>query len=325
MPEKDLLPPDGKSSMNDISPAPSCCSDAGSCQESAACQGCPEDSAEPEQSLNSRRKQDRKKLFSPFGRAICDFSLLSPGDRIVLGISGGKDSMTMLVLLDRLSKRMNYSIDLIPVTVIDSSQSPDIMEGLSAFILEATGLKLNIVKAGIKDYLETNSTSPGENCFYCSRIRRSALFREADGMGANKIALGHHADDLIETLMMNIFYGGRLESMAVKFKASKRGRFEIIRPLAYIWENHIKNFVKTSGIPTIGCICPVHNCKFGNLKRKFVKSELSRLAGMIPDVKSSMLSSLSRVNTGWLMDRRFLDLGKIEALESEIERESEAS
>lgn len=259
-------------------------------------------------SVNSMRKQDRKKLYSPFGRAVCDFSLLSSGDRVVLGISGGKDSMTMLVLLNRLSKRMNYEITMVPVTVIDKSQSPDIMAGLADFIREATGLELLIVKADIKEYLKKNSTSAGENCFYCSRIRRSALFRAADEKGANKIALGHHADDLIETLAMNIFYGGRIESMAVKFRASKKGKFEIIRPLAYIWERDILDFTGNHEIPIVGCICPVHNCRFGNLKRKFIKSELERLSGIIPDVKNSMLASLGKVNTGWLMDRRFLDL-----------------
>ena len=143
-------------------------------------------------------------------------------------------------------------------------------------------------------------------CSLCSRLRRGLLYRIASEEGATKIALGHHADDLIETLLLNQFFAGETKSMPVRLRAD-RGRHVVIRPLAYVPEDMIIDFARARSFPTVCCMCPT--CGDETMKRKQIKALLLSLEAAHPGVKKSLLRSLSRVNTAHMLDRRWIDGG----------------
>jgi tRNA 2-thiocytidine biosynthesis protein TtcA len=139
------------------------------------------------------------------------------------------------------------------------------------------------------------------HCSMCARLRRGVLYRLAPELGCNKIALGHHADDLIETLLMSQFYNGEIRSMPPILRAQD-GRNVVIRPLCYVWEEEVAAFARVTGFPVIGCACPA--CGDVSLKRRQTKGLLARLEAEHPGIKASMLKALSNVKTGHLLDRR---------------------
>jgi len=141
-------------------------------------------------------------------------------------------------------------------------------------------------------------------CSMCARLRRGVLYRLAPELGCNKIALGHHADDLLETLLMSQFFNGEICSMPPILRA-RDGRNIVIRPLCYVWEDEIVRFVAEIGFPVICCACPA--CGDNSLKRKQMKNLLHRLESEHAGIKSSLLRALSNIRTGHLLDRRFLE------------------
>lgn len=240
-----------------------------------------------------------KPLARRVGRAIQDFRLIEDGDRILCAMSGGKDSYAMLHLLEYLRRRAPVRFELLAVTVDQGYR------GFKADVLERyfkdRGFAYHIERTNIAEVIDDTMPLGDTHCSMCARLRRGVLYRLAPQLGCNKIALGHHADDLLETLLMSQFFNGEICSMPPLLRA-RDGRNTVIRPLCYVWENEIVRFTAEAGFPVICCACPA--CGDNSLMRKQMKILLGKLETDHPGVKSSMLRALSNVKLDHLMDRR---------------------
>ncbi|HEX9368459.1 MAG TPA: tRNA 2-thiocytidine(32) synthetase TtcA [Vicinamibacterales bacterium] len=232
-------------------------------------------------------------------RAISEHDLLADGDRVMVGLSGGKDSWALIQILDVLRRRAPISFSIVAVN-IDSGY-----EGYEHHKLTETcaarGWELHVehtnIGETIEDVLEANATP----CSLCARLRRGALYRLATTVGATKIALGHHADDFIETLLLNVFFQGSLKAMPARL-VSDSGAHVVIRPLVYVFESEARAYAKEAELPIIGCCCPA--CGDLSLQRQRVKRLIAQLEVEHPEIKNSMLRALGNVNPGHLLDRR---------------------
>jgi len=242
-----------------------------------------------------------KPLARRVGRAIQDFRLIENGDRILCAMSGGKDSYAMLHLLEHLRRRAPVAFELVAVTV-DQGYRGFKTDVLERYFREK-GLEYRIERTNIAEVIDDTMPLGDSHCSMCARLRRGVLYRLAPELGCNKIALGHHADDLLETLLMSQFFNGEICSMPPILKA-RDGRNIVIRPLCYVWEDEIVRFVAEIGFPVICCACPA--CGDNSLKRKQMKNLLHRLESEHAGIKSSLLRALSNIRTGHLLDRRFL-------------------
>jgi tRNA 2-thiocytidine biosynthesis protein TtcA len=250
---------------------------------------------------------DSRSLLKPLarrvGRAIMDFRLIEEGDRILAAMSGGKDSYAMLHLLNHLKQRAPVRFELVAVTVDQGYR------GFKADVLERyfrdKGYAYHIERTNIAEVIDETMPLGDTHCSMCARLRRGVLYRLAPELGCNKIALGHHADDLLETLLMSQFFNGEICSMPPLLR-SRDGRNTVIRPLCYVWEQEIVRFVAEIGFPVICCACPA--CGDNSLKRRQMKNLLGNLEAGHPGIKASLLRSLSNIKTDHLLDRRFLTL-----------------
>jgi len=244
-----------------------------------------------------------KPLARRVGRAIQEFRLIEDGDRILCAMSGGKDSYAMLHLLDHLRRRAPVRFELLAVTVDQGYRGfrTDVLEKY----FEEKRYAYHIERTNIAEVIDETMPLGDTHCSMCSRLRRGVLYRLAPDLGCNKIALGHHADDLLETLLMSQFFNGEICSMPPILR-SRDGRNTVIRPLCYVWEREIVRFVAEVGFPVICCACPA--CGDTSLKRKQMKMLLGRLESDHAGIKASLLRALSNVRTGHLMDPRWLDI-----------------
>jgi tRNA 2-thiocytidine biosynthesis protein TtcA len=260
----------------------------------------------PRRRRGAARTGPRRSLLKPLarrvGRAIQDFRLIEDGDRILCAMSGGKDSYAMLHLLDHLRRRAPVKFELVAVTVDQGYR------GFQAEVLEhyfkEKGFEYRIERTNIAEVIDDTMPLGDTHCSMCARLRRGVLYRMAPDLGCNKIALGHHADDLLETLLMSQFFNGEICSMPPLLRA-RDGRNTVIRPLCYVWEDEIVRFVAEVGFPVICCACPA--CGDNSLKRKQMKILLQRLEAEHAGIKASLLRALSNIRTGHLLDRRFLE------------------
>ena len=237
------------------------------------------------------------------GRAIRDFGLIEDGDRILCGMSGGKDSFAMLHLLDHLRRRAPVRFELVAVTV-DQGYRGFRTDVLEKYFIE-NGYRYHIERTDIAAVIDDTMAIGDTHCSMCARLRRGVLYRLAPELGCNKIALGHHADDLIETYLMSQFFNGEICSMPPMLRA-RDGRNTVIRPLCYVWEDEIRRFAEEKGFPVICCACPA--CGDMSLKRTRMKILLRRLENEHSGIKSSLLSSLSNVRAEHLLDPRWLPI-----------------
>ena len=232
-------------------------------------------------------------------RAITDHRLIEDGDRVMVGLSGGKDSWALIQILDVLRRRAPISFSVVAVN-IDSGYEGYEHQKLTD-TCAARGWELHVehtnIGETIEDILEVNATP----CSLCARLRRGALYRLADTVGATKIALGHHADDFIETLLLNVFFQGALKAMPARL-VSDNGRHVVIRPLAYVLESEARAYAKEAELPIIGCCCPA--CGDLSLQRQRVKRLIAQLEVEHPEIKNSMLRALGNVAPRHLLDRR---------------------
>ncbi len=251
------------------------------------------------------REGASKSLLKPLarrvGRAIQEFGLIEEGDRILCAMSGGKDSYAMLHLLEHLRRRAPIRFELVAVTV-DQGYKGFRAEVLERYFKEK-GYAHHIERTNIAEVIDDTMPLGDTHCSMCARLRRGVLYRLAPDLGCNKIALGHHADDLLETLLMSQFFNGEICSMPPILR-SRDGRNTVIRPLCYVWEQEIVRFVAEVGFPVIGCACPA--CGDISLKRKQMKILLQRLESEHAGIKASLLKALSNVKTRHLLDRRWL-------------------
>src|SRR5438132_14382110 len=183
-------------------------------------------------------------------KAITDFGLIEDGDRVMVGLSGGKDSWALLQILDVLRQRAPVDFSLVAVNV--DSGYKEYKHGVIAQTCEAHGWEYRIEHTGIGELIEDILDVDQTPCSLCARLRRGVLYRIATEVGANKIALGHHADDFIETLLLNLFFAGALQAMPAKL-VSDDGEHVVVRPLVYVGEDEARAYTKACELPIIGC------------------------------------------------------------------------
>ncbi len=238
-----------------------------------------------------------RKLRHGVGKAIADFDLVENGDRIAVAVSGGKDSYTLLLLLEDLRRRAPVSFELVAIN-IDSGYPgfrTDVIEGF----LRDNLFDYRMLPTEHYSIIQEKRRPGSSYCSICARLKRGALYEMAQTLGCNKLALGHHQDDFIETLLMNQFFVGSLKSMAASMLADN-GLTKVIRPLVYVLEEDIISFSRQVSLPVVCCCCPV--CGTADLQRKKMKKLLKDLQTEIPNIKSSLLHALSNVHPRHLLD-----------------------
>lgn len=245
------------------------------------------------------RSELESRLAKKTTKAIVDFQMLEEGDRVMVGLSGGKDSWALLQILDVLRQRAPITFSLVAVNV-DSGYKAYKHDVISR-TCEARGWEYRIEHTGIGETIEDILDDGATPCSLCARLRRGVLYRIAKEIGATKIALGHHADDFIETLLLNLFFAGSLKAMPAKL-VSDDGQHVVIRPLVYAGEDEARQYAKQCDLEIIGCCCPA--CGDLSLQRQRAKRLLMDLEGEHPGVKQSMLKALANVAPRHLLDNR---------------------
>jgi tRNA 2-thiocytidine biosynthesis protein TtcA len=234
-----------------------------------------------------------KEIRSLMGKAIHRYGMIQDGDRILVGVSGGKDSLTLLTLLSERAKRVPIHYELIAVHVDLGFQSSGV-DMLTEFF-EAKKIAYHIEPTRIAEL--ANGPDNRENpCFLCSWERRKRVFSLAQRFGCNKIAFGHHKDDIIETFLLNIFYSAEISTM-LPLQTLFKGKMTLIRPLALMEEKKIERFAKEMGLPYFPCGCPAS----GKSKRRKVKELLSALEKENRQVKGNIFRSLSNIKMEYLL------------------------
>jgi tRNA 2-thiocytidine biosynthesis protein TtcA len=245
------------------------------------------------------------KLSRGIGTAIADYGMIESGDVVAVAVSGGKDSLTLLDILINMRQRSPVKFDLVAVTVDQG------YEGFRWPVMErhfrALGVPYHIESTRISDLIEDHKTPGSTWCALCARLRRGVLYRLAGEKGWSKIALGHHADDLIETHLLSQLFNGVVQSMPPILRSRERGHV-VIRPMCSIWERQVIAYTKERALPVICCACPA--CRDLNLKRRRVKALLQDLEDSWPGIKQSLLGAQRRLKLTQLMDPRFLPLGR---------------
>lgn len=248
-----------------------------------------------------------KKLLSAVARASGDFGLLEAGDRVLVAVSGGKDSHALLYLLRELQKRAPFSFSLFALNV--DQGHPGFPSQLLPEYFEREGYEYVIVKEDTYSVVTEKVPEGKTYCSLCSRLRRGILYTQAQRLGATKIALGHHRDDVIETLMLNLLYAGQLKAMPARLR-SDDGRNVVIRPLVYATETELAELAAFKQFPIIPCdLCGSQE----NLKRKQIKDLLTRLNQENPTVRANVFAALGNVRPTHLFDvelRRALGLSE---------------
>jgi tRNA 2-thiocytidine biosynthesis protein TtcA len=242
-------------------------------------------------------------------KAIVDYQMLEDGDRVMVGLSGGKDSWALLQVLDVLRQRAPIAFSLVAVNV--DSGYKEYKHDVIAKTCEARGWEYRIEHTDIGELIDDMLDADQTPCSLCARFRRGVLYRIATDVGATKIALGHHADDFIETLLLNLFFAGSLKAMPPKL-VSDDGRHVVIRPLVYVGEDEARAYCKESGLEIIGCCCPA--CGDLGLQRQRAKRLLMELEREHPGVKQSMLKALGNVAPRHLLDTRLNPPAELRAI-----------
>src|SRR6187397_863376 len=259
----------------------------------------------PKPSNTFKRLQAR--LRGEVGKAIEDFRMIEAGDKVMVCLSGGKDSYTLLDILRSLQRSAPLDFELLAVN-LDQKQ-PGFPAHVLPDYLTALGVPFHIIEQDTYSVVKRVIPEGKTMCGLCSRLRRGALYRYAAENGFTKIALGHHRDDIVETLFLNLFFGGRLKAMAPKLK-SEDGRHVVIRPLAYVSESQVERYARARAFPIIPCkLCGSNE----NAQRRQVKEMLAAWEREYPGRTESIFSALRNVETAHLADPRVFDFQGLEA------------
>ncbi|MFC0267741.1 tRNA 2-thiocytidine(32) synthetase TtcA [Kushneria aurantia] len=257
----------------------------------------------------------QKRLRRQVGNAIIDYAMINAGDRVMVCLSGGKDSYTMLEILRNLQRNAPVDFELVAVNM--DQKQPGFPEHVLPEYLRALGIEYHIVERDTYSIVKEKVPEGKTTCALCSRLRRGTLYGFAEEIGANKIALGHHRDDMLETLFLNMFFGGSLKSMPPKL-LSDDGRNLVIRPLAYCAEADIADFSEAMGFPIIPCnLCGSQE----NLQRQVVKEMLADWEKKHPGRIESMFRAITNIAPSQLADRDLFDFHGLEEKQQRMQRD----
>lgn len=258
--------------------------------------------------LDEATEKLQTRLCRLVGQAIADYRLIEDGDKVMVCLSGGKDSYGLLDILLVLQRRAPICFDLIAVNL--DQRQPGFPEHVLPQYLTHRGVSFHIESRDTYSIVKRLIPEGQTTCSLCSRLRRGHLYRIATELGATKIALGHHRDDIIETLFLNLFYTGKLKAIPPKLR-SKDGRHVVIRPLALVKETDLARYAELRGFPIIPCdLCGSQE----DLKRKKVKAFLRRWERESPGCSDSIAAALTNVAPSFLMDSRLFDFKSITAV-----------
>ena len=238
-------------------------------------------------------KTYKKDIWVKFVRAINDFDMIKDGDKIAVAISGGKDSLTLAKLFQELKRhgKMKFELEFIAMNPGYVDENIERLE----YNCKALGIP---VKMYDSDIFQVAEKIAGENpCYMCARMRRGNLYAKAQSLGCNKLALGHHFNDVIETVMLNIIYSGNFKTMMPKLHSDNFENMEIIRPMYYVEEEAIKRFMRFTGLRPLDCACAVTKRRSGN-RRFWIKDLISEIKKVHPQADINILRSTENVNMG---------------------------
>lgn len=253
------------------------------------------------------RKRLHKELFTPFCKAINDYGLLEPNDKVAVCISGGKDSMLMAALFIELKRHNKIPFDLVFMAMDPgySRKNRELIESNAKLL----NIPIEIFETDIFDNVINIEKSP---CYVCARMRRGHLYNRARQLGCNKIALGHHFDDVIETILMGMLYGSQIQTMMPKLKSTNFAGMQLIRPMYYIRERDIIKWRDYCGLKFLACACKfTEQCSLKEYedmsKRKKVKKLIAELAKQDPQIEGNIFKSVENVNLATVIEYKDRD------------------
>ncbi len=244
----------------------------------------------------SIRTTYRKTIWSKFVKAINDFNLIEDGDKIAIGVSGGKDSLLLVKLFHELKKDKSRNFEFKAVSLNPGFRQSDLDNFKKN--LEKLNIDCEIIDTNIWEI--ANEKAKDYPCFLCAKMRRGILYKKVEEFGYNKLTLGHHFDDVIETTMINILYAGTVKTMTPKV-LSTSGNLSLIRPLVYVKEEDIIKYTKRNGILAMNCGCTIEAGKTSS-KRREVKNLLADLEEKHPGVKQSIFNAMRNINLDYVFD-----------------------
>lgn len=248
-------------------------------------------------------KTYRQSIWQPFVGALKEYRLLAPNDRVAVCISGGKDSFLLAKCLGQLCRHSEFPLELV-FLCIDPGYSPDDRAQLESL---GEALELPLVIEDVPLFRVVSEQSDGSPCYLCARMRRGWLYKLAQKHGCNKIALGHHRDDVVETALMSMVYGAEVKTMMPKIRAEHYDGMELIRPLYAVAERDIRLWQKNSGLRFLHSGCPLSETGCGGSKRQETKELIAHMRQLNPQADAQLFRSLHNVNIGMLPAYRFGD------------------